>query len=155
MGRADDEKQIENKPLRTRRELATTPVWVLIKPGGIEMAKIENRKKTYCWLCVLCKEKWNFMYLSHTPMSANRKRKVKAQSGVPSERTKNQERATSPPSPVPARENLCLVWVLCLMKRGDIYFPFLSCLESKKRLASGQYLRTFPRRALLMERMRW
>ena len=37
-----DEKQIEYKSLRTRRELATAPAWVLSR--GIEMAKTENRK---------------------------------------------------------------------------------------------------------------
>ena len=36
-----DEKQTEYKSLRTRRELATTPAWVLSR--GIEMAKTENR----------------------------------------------------------------------------------------------------------------
>ena len=33
----------EFKSLRTRRELATTPAWVLSR--GIEMAKTENRKR--------------------------------------------------------------------------------------------------------------
>ena len=37
-----DEKQIEYKSLRMRRELATTPAWALSR--GIEMAKTENRK---------------------------------------------------------------------------------------------------------------
>ena len=37
-----DEKQIECKSLRMRREPATTPAWVL--SWGIEMAKTENRK---------------------------------------------------------------------------------------------------------------
>ena len=37
-----DEKQIEYKSRRMRRELATTPAWVL--SWGIEMAKTENRK---------------------------------------------------------------------------------------------------------------
>ena len=37
-----DEKQIEYKSRRMRRELATTPAWVLSQ--GIEMAKTENRK---------------------------------------------------------------------------------------------------------------
>ena len=41
-GRRADEKQIEYKSLRMRRELATTPAWVLSR--GIEMAKTENRK---------------------------------------------------------------------------------------------------------------
>ena len=36
-----DEKQIEYKSRRMRRELATTPAWVLSR--GIEMAKTENR----------------------------------------------------------------------------------------------------------------
>ena len=36
-----DEKQIEYKSRRMRRELATTPAWVLSQ--GIEMAKTENR----------------------------------------------------------------------------------------------------------------
>ena len=34
--------EIEYKSLRTRRELATTPAWVLGR--GIEMAKTENRR---------------------------------------------------------------------------------------------------------------
>ena len=38
-----DEKQTEYKSLRTRRELATAPAWVLSR--GIEMAKTENRKR--------------------------------------------------------------------------------------------------------------
>ena len=39
-----DEKQIEYKSLRMRRELATTPAWVLSR--GIEMAKTENRNRS-------------------------------------------------------------------------------------------------------------
>ena len=38
-----DEKQIEYKSRRMRRELATTPAWVLSR--GIEMAKTENRNR--------------------------------------------------------------------------------------------------------------
>ena len=41
-GQDEDEKQNEHKPLRTRRELATTtPARVLSR--GIEIAKTENR----------------------------------------------------------------------------------------------------------------
>ena len=40
-----DEKQTEYKSPRTRRELATTPAWVLSR--GIKMAKTENRNMLY------------------------------------------------------------------------------------------------------------
>ena len=42
VGAALAKAKIEYKSLRTRRELATTPAWVLSR--GIEMAKTENRK---------------------------------------------------------------------------------------------------------------